>query len=106
MTQDTPRTIWTLTGKDAVSFLQGLVTNDLRPLDEEHPCPALSKYSRAYLHHLIRSGEMLGMMLMSWANIAYYQSLMQCIRAAIAEGRFEDFRRQTKEQWRAGESAA
>ncbi|MBL8789595.1 MAG: tRNA guanosine(34) transglycosylase Tgt [Rhizobiales bacterium] len=80
--------------------------NDLRPLDEEHPCPALSKYSRAYLHHLIRSGEMLGMMLMSWANIAYYQSLMQGIRAAIAEGRFEEFRLQTKEQWRRGESAA
>jgi queuine tRNA-ribosyltransferase len=80
--------------------------SDLRPLDEEHPCPALSKYSRAYLHHLIRSGEMLGMMLMSWANIAYYQSLMQGIRAAIAEGRFEDFRRQTKEQWQRGESAA
>jgi len=80
--------------------------SDLRPLDEEHPCPALSKYSRAYLHHLIRSGEMLGMMLMSWANIAYYQSLMQGIRAAISEGRFEDFRRETKEQWRRGESAA
>jgi queuine tRNA-ribosyltransferase len=80
--------------------------NDLRPLDEEHPCPALSKYSRAYLHHLIRSGEMLGMMLMSWANIAYYESLMQEMRTAIAEGRFEDFRRQTKEQWQRGESAA
>ena len=79
---------------------------DMRPLDEEHPCPALSQYSRAYLHHLIRSGEMLGMMLMSWANIAYYQSLMQGMRAAIAEGRFEDFRRQTKEQWQRGESAA
>jgi queuine tRNA-ribosyltransferase len=78
--------------------------SDMRPLDEEHPCPALSKYSRAYLHHLIRSGEMLGMMLMSWANIAYYQSLMQGIRTAIAEGRFEDFRRQTKEQWQRGES--
>jgi len=49
---------------------------------------------------------MLGMMLMSWANIAYYQSLMQGIRAAISEGRFEDFRRETKEQWRRGESAA
>ena len=80
--------------------------NDLRPLDETHPCPALSKYSRAYLHHLIRSGEMLGMMLMSWANIAYYESLMQEMRTAIAEGRFEDFRRQTKEQWQRGESAA
>ncbi len=77
---------------------------DMRPLDEEHPCPALSRYSRAYLHHLIRSGEMLGMMLMSWANIAYYQSLMQGIRVAIAEGRFEDFRLATKAQWTAGES--
>ncbi|MCA0433892.1 MAG: tRNA guanosine(34) transglycosylase Tgt [Proteobacteria bacterium] len=80
--------------------------SDLRPLDEEHSCPALSQYSRAYLHHLMRSGEMLGMMLLSWANIAYYQSLMQGIRAAIAEGRFEDFRRATKEQWQRGEAAA
>lgn len=77
---------------------------DMRPLDEEHSCPALSQYSRAYLHHLIRSGEMLGMMLMSWANIAYYESLMKDMRAAIAEGRFEDFRAQTKEQWRRGET--
>ncbi len=79
---------------------------DMRPLDEEHACPALSHYSRAYLHHLIRSGEMLGMMLMSWANIAYYESLMQEIRMAIEERRFEDFRRQTKEQWQRGETAS
>jgi queuine tRNA-ribosyltransferase len=77
--------------------------SDMRPLDETHPCPALSKYSRAYLHHLIRSGEMLGMMLMSWANIAYYQSLMQGIRAAIAENRFEEFRVATKDLWKRGE---
>jgi queuine tRNA-ribosyltransferase len=80
--------------------------NDLRPLDETSVPGAVAKYSRAYLHHLIRSGEMLGMMLMSWANIAYYESLMQEMRTAIAEGRFEDFRRQTKEQWQRGESAA
>jgi queuine tRNA-ribosyltransferase len=78
---------------------------DMRPLDEEHPCPALSQYSRAYLHHLMRAGELLGMMLLSWANIAYYQSLMLGIRAAIAERRFEDFRLQTKEQWLRGEAA-
>ena len=60
--------------------------DDPRPLDAESPCPALSQYSRAYLHHLIRSGELLGMMLLSWANIAYYQSLMQGIRQAIADG--------------------
>ncbi len=75
----------------------------MRPLDEGHPCPALSKYSRAYIHHLMRSGEMLGMMLLSWANIAYYQSLMQGMRDAIAAGRFDDFRQATKEQWARGE---
>jgi queuine tRNA-ribosyltransferase len=79
---------------------------DPRPLDPEHPCPALSAYSRAYLHHLIRAGELLGMMLLSWANIAYYQTLMQEIRAAIAAGRFAEFRDATKEQWRRGDIAA
>jgi queuine tRNA-ribosyltransferase len=78
--------------------------SDTRPLDAEHPCPALSHYSRAYLHHLIRSGEMLGMMIMSWANIAYYQSLMAGIREAIALGRFEDFRAETKEMWARGDA--
>ena len=79
---------------------------DPRPLDPEHPCPALSQYSRAYLHHLIRSGELLGMMLLSWANIAYYQSLMQGIRTAIAEGRFDVFKTTTKEQWKRGDVPA
>ncbi len=76
---------------------------DMRPLDESHPCPALSQYSRAYIHHLMRSGELLGMMLLSWANIAYYQSLMQGIRLAIEEGRFEEFRLATKAQWQRGD---
>ena len=79
---------------------------DPRPLDAESPCPALSQYSRAYLHHLMRSGELLGMMLLSWANIAYYQSLMQGIRESIAEGRFEDFRSATRELWKRGDVAA
>jgi queuine tRNA-ribosyltransferase len=77
--------------------------DDPRPLDASSPCPALSRYSRAYLHHLVKSGELLGMMLLSWANIATYQALMQSIREAIAAGRFEDFRAATKEQWRRGE---
>ena len=80
--------------------------HDPRPLDAEHPCPALSQYSRAYLHHLVRSGELLGMMLLSWANIAYYQSLMQGIRDAIDAGRFEDFRATAHEQWKRGDQAA
>ncbi len=79
--------------------------DDIRPLDADHPCPALSQYSRAYLHHLIRSGEMLGMMLMSWANIAYYQTLMQGMRDAIRAGRFEDFRAETHAMWKRGDVA-
>ena len=77
--------------------------DDPRPLDPESPCPALSAYSRAYLHHLVRAGELLGMMLLSWANIAYYQSLMEGIRTAIAGGCFEEFRMATSEQWKRGD---
>ncbi|MFG1411578.1 tRNA guanosine(34) transglycosylase Tgt [Xanthobacter sp. VTT E-85241] len=76
---------------------------DPRPLDEESDCPALRDYSRAYLHHLIRCGEMLGPMLLSWANLHYYQDLMAGMRQAIAAGRFEDFRAQTKAGWAAGD---
>jgi queuine tRNA-ribosyltransferase len=76
---------------------------DPRPLDPESDCLALSGYSRAYLHHLVRAGEILGMMLLSWANVAYYQSLMEGIRQAIAAGRFADFRHATKEGWKLGD---
>jgi queuine tRNA-ribosyltransferase len=76
---------------------------DPRPLDPQSPCPALSRYSRAYLHHLVKSGELLGMMLLSWANIAYYQELMAGIRAAIEAGRFADYTAATKDQWRRGD---
>jgi queuine tRNA-ribosyltransferase len=61
---------------------------DLSPLDPESACPAARDYSRAYLHHLVRSGEYLGSMLLSWANTWFYQDLMAQMRAAIAEGRF------------------
>ncbi|MGI9463871.1 MAG: tRNA-guanine transglycosylase, partial [Aestuariivirgaceae bacterium] len=76
---------------------------DLRPLDEASEHPALSQYSRAYLHHLIRAGELLGSMVLSWANVAYYQELMAGIRSAIDAGRFEDFLHETLEQWHKGE---
>jgi queuine tRNA-ribosyltransferase len=76
---------------------------DMRPIDPESNCPATSQYSRAYIHHLMRSGEMLGMMLLSWVNIAYYQHLMQGIRQAIADGRYADFMAVTKEGWARGE---
>ncbi|CAN5176322.1 tRNA guanosine(34) transglycosylase Tgt [soil metagenome] len=80
--------------------------DDPRPLDPESACPAASAYSRAYLHHLIRSGELLGMMLLSWANVAYYQDLMKGMRAAITQGRFEDFRAAAREEWQRGDICA
>jgi queuine tRNA-ribosyltransferase len=61
---------------------------DLAPLDPQSTCPAARDYSRAYLHHLVRSGELLGSMLLSWNNTHFYQELMAAMRAAIAEGRF------------------
>lgn len=77
--------------------------DDLRPLDEESACPAASTYSRAYLHHLVRSREMLGSMLISWINIAYYQALMAEIRAAIRDGGFDDFAIETELMWERGD---
>ncbi len=64
---------------------------DPRPLDEACPCPACVGYSRAYLSHLARAGEMLGGMLLTWHNLRFYQDLMAGLRAAIAEGAFEAF---------------
>jgi queuine tRNA-ribosyltransferase len=71
-----------------VNLRNAAFAEDPRPLDEAINCPATSDYSRAYLHHLIKSGEILGAMLISWANIAFYQALMAECRAAIAQGRF------------------
>ncbi|WP_029065516.1 tRNA guanosine(34) transglycosylase Tgt [Labrenzia sp. DG1229] len=80
--------------------------DDARPLDAENQCPASSAYSRAYLHHLVRAGEGLAGMLLTWNNIAYYQQLMQGMRDAIEEGRFDDFYTHTKEEWARGDIAA
>ncbi|GLK75188.1 queuine tRNA-ribosyltransferase [Methylopila jiangsuensis] len=77
--------------------------DDPRPLDPESPCPAARDYSRAYLHHLVKSGEILGMMLLTWANLDYYQRLMEGARAAIAAGRFADYAAETTAGWEAGD---
>src|SRR4051794_15104891 len=80
--------------------------DDPRPLDEESPWPSARNISRAYLHHLVRSGETLGAMLLSEINVAYYQQLMQRMRDAIANGRFEDFQKQTRAGWARGDIAS
>jgi queuine tRNA-ribosyltransferase len=72
---------------------------DPAPLDAESDCPAARDYSRAYLHHLVKANEILASMLLSWANIAYYQSLMADVRDAISAGRFKDFAAETRAGW-------
>jgi queuine tRNA-ribosyltransferase len=79
---------------------------DPGPLDPESSCPAAKDYSRAYLHHLVRSGEMLGSMILSWINTAFYQDLMAAMRLAIEEGRFEAWRRETLARVTAPKAAA
>ena len=79
---------------------------DTAPLDDASTCPAARDYSRAYLHHLVRSNEILGMMLLTWNNLAYYQDLMAGARAAIREGRFDDYCTATREGWVRAERAA
>ncbi|MEL6528664.1 MAG: tRNA guanosine(34) transglycosylase Tgt [Pseudomonadota bacterium] len=66
---------------------------DKEPLDPNSDCPASRDYSKAYLHHLQKSGEILGAMLVTEHNLAFYQQLMRAMGVAIAEGRFADFAR-------------
>ena len=80
--------------------------NDARPLDEQSVHPAARTYSRAYLHHLTKANEILGQVLLSTINIAYYQSLMAGMREAIAVKRFTDFREATAAQWQQGDIPA
>ncbi|CAA2138798.1 tRNA guanosine(34) transglycosylase Tgt [Hyphomicrobium sp. ghe19] len=69
---------------------------DPSPLDEASSCPAAREYSRAYIHHLIKSGEYLGAMILSWVNTVFYQDLMAAMRSAIDDGRFDAWAAETK----------
>lgn len=79
------------TWRGTVNLRNARHADDARPLDENCACPACSKFSRAYLHHLVKAGEMLGPMLASWHNIQFYQDLMAAMRTAIEQGRFSAF---------------
>ncbi|HYN37776.1 MAG TPA: tRNA guanosine(34) transglycosylase Tgt [Rhodospirillales bacterium] len=85
------RTGQAFTHYGALNLRNACYAEDPRPLDEGLDCPASRDYSRAYLHHLVRSGEILGAMLLTWHNLAYYQALMAGMRQAIEAGRFADF---------------
>ena len=94
---------WTVGGP--VNLRNARHRDDPRPLEAGCPCPACTKHSRAYLHHLIRADEMLGAMLLTWHNLTHYQRLMADLRAAIAAGRFADFAAQRAEDAARGDIA-
>jgi len=94
-------TVYTRFGK--LNMQNAKHAEDNRPIDPQSDCPAARDYSRAYLHHLIRSQEMLGKMLLSWVNLDYYQRLTEGARAAIRAGRYGDHVGEVKEGWARGE---
>lgn len=78
--------------------------DDAGPVDPACTCPACSRHGRAYIHHLFKAGEMLGPMLLTWHNLAYYQSLMRGLRAAILDGRLDEHADRVRAGWAAGDA--
>ncbi|HEY1426907.1 MAG TPA: tRNA guanosine(34) transglycosylase Tgt [Caulobacteraceae bacterium] len=83
---------WTVGG--AVNLKNARFADDPDPLDPASDCPASRDYSKAYLHHLVKSGEILAQVLLSWHNVAFFEALMAQIRAAITQGRLAALRRE------------
>jgi queuine tRNA-ribosyltransferase len=82
---------WTWAG--SINLKSSRFAEDESALDPDIDCPASRDYSRAYLHHLVKSKEILAQVMLSWHNLAFYQTLVSVTREAIREGRFEAFRR-------------
>ena len=99
------RTGQAFTRQGVVNIKNARHQDDPRPLDSACSCPACKNYSRAYLHHVFRSQEMISGMLLTWHNLQYYQDLMADMRAAIAAGGFAGFEAEFHAQRAAGDIA-
>ncbi len=91
---------WTWDGP--LNIKNAKFAEDLTPLDANSACPASRDYTKAYLHHLFKANEILGQILLSWHNTAFFQELMQAMRTAIAQGEFSAFLAARRRQWRVG----
>ena len=85
------RTEQAFTHRGVVNIKNARHQNDPRPLDASCQCPACKNYSRAYLHHVFKSQEIISSMLITWHNLHYYQELMEKMRKAILNQSFSDF---------------
>jgi len=97
------RTGQAFTRRGVINIKNARHMDDPRPLDAGCACPACADFSRAYLHHVFRSGEILSSMLLTWHNLQYYQDLMAGLRGAIAAGRLPAFAAETRALWAAGD---
>lgn len=89
----------------ALNLKNARFAEDPAPLDDACACPACRQFSRAYLHHTVKSGEIIAAMLLTWHNLTYYQDLMAQLRGAIAQGRLESFRAGFQADYVSGEAA-
>jgi queuine tRNA-ribosyltransferase len=83
---------WTWAGP--INLKGAVYAEDETALDPDSDCPASRDYSKAYLHHLVKCEEILGQVLLSWHNVAFFEALTARLRAAIQAGEFERFRRE------------
>ncbi|MEM7528244.1 MAG: tRNA guanosine(34) transglycosylase Tgt [Pseudomonadota bacterium] len=97
------RTGQAFTRRGDVNIRNARHRDDPRPLDEECTCPCCIGYSRAYLHHVARSNEIIASMLLTWHNLHFYQTMMAGLRQAIAENRLADFAEAFREERRQGD---
>jgi queuine tRNA-ribosyltransferase len=100
------RTGKAFTRRGEVNMRNARHAEDPRPIDEGCACPACTRFSRAYLHHLFKAGEMLGPMLLTRHNLQHYQDLMRGIRDAIAGGGYTEFVTAARARYAGGDIAA
>jgi len=99
------RTGQLFTRRGAINIRNARHQDDPRPVEQDCRCPVCANYSRAYLHHLFRAGEMLGPILATWHNLTHYQALMDDLRNAIAAGRLQSFAKDFAATWALGDIA-
>jgi queuine tRNA-ribosyltransferase len=93
------RTGRAFTSRGVLNMRNACHASDDGPIDPACMCPACARHSRAYVHHLFKAAEMLGPMLLTWHNLAYYQALMRGMRAAILGGRLREFSAEIRRAW-------
>ena len=96
------RTGQAFTADGPINIRNARFAEDQAPLDPDCACPVCATWTRAYLHHLVRAGEILGAMLMTEHNLCFYQQMMACLREAITEGRLKQHADAFRARYRAG----